>query len=188
MIFDQERQVLTIEGPDDKEIFFDKAKAFIAMLTEEEYQALVEGEVQDTIALVDYQSLKDADGCFVGPVIYINENKLNLPWMTPELKAKIIQVLLRHEIAELWYIYEARVNHTSITRADRRASGLPHLQALLDEWRLAFELGCSEEYFQCIKQWAEEIAQSQGKKMAESFLLDNTRAYTWVAEEFCFER
>jgi hypothetical protein len=174
--------VLNFDGIHDKDDFLQYATDLAVLLQGEDYRALMEGsDSLDTIAWLSYSLPEDSLG--VQDIeININEEKLSQgPW-PPEEVMNLIAILIRHEAAELWYLLGPEGESTSMRDANGR--GIAHQKALLDEWRLAFELGCEDTYMECIVQWADDIHSEQGEEAGRAFLDENIHARQAIAEEF----
>lgn len=173
---------IQFEGIDDKESFLQYATNQTVLLQGEDYRALMEGsDSLDTIAWLYYSLPEDVDG--VKDIeININEEKLSQGQWSPEDTLNLIAILIRHEAAELWYLLGPEGDRTSTRHAN--GQGVAHQKALLDEWRLAFELGSEDTYMECIEQWADAIRNEQGEEAGQAFLEENIRSKQTIAEEF----
>lgn len=188
MIYSLEKNSITFEGLQDQDAFYQQASIIMRLLSAEEYQTMAEGsDVPDTIAFLDFArpAGRKNIGKYENLQMYLNENRFNLPWLTPEVRQRVMEVVKRHEAAEMWYIYEFDLQNGAARKREQiLGDSLPHAQALLDEWRYAFELDCNQEYFKCIQHWSEEISREEGDEVGEGFLLENVQAYAVVAAEF----
>lgn len=183
MIIERERNII-FEGVEDKPEFYLFINSIVQLISHDEYLKLVDvgdEETPQTIAWLECKkgevlhSIEDID-------VYVNQDKF-LPFrQNLQILNQLFQVVIRHEAAELWYI-SGLEQSTEYDKDSEIGNGFAHKMALLEEWRLAFELECENEYMVCIRYWAQEIAKSYGEKASEEFLNENIQAFEAIFDE-----
>lgn len=163
----------------DKQVFFRWAHSLISLYSSEEYQLITTDQDQpETIAWLEYTTAEEGQ-VFEEIAICINQGKFLQFAHQPMLMEQLIQIVARHEAAEFWYFNHQKEPGKYSHSADVGES-IAHQRALIDEWEYAYELGCPDEYLECIRQWAREIEIEQGPEIATHFLSENESMYQQI--------
>jgi hypothetical protein len=162
---------LVIRDSFEKQKFFDRAAESVIIVPTQDWKKFTsKADIPDTIAWLSFVQA-DESGEVTGLFIGINAKKFEILKNDPSCVNQLINVVIRHEVSELYYSLQF----------ESKADGLAHKLALVEEWKLAFELGCEEKYLHCVRLWAKDIEVEQGKDAAERFLTENESAYMDIA-------
>lgn len=168
----------------DKLGFYEFAQSIAKHVTPEEYLFMdSDNNSPNTIAWFCYTqySAENSETKQTQPEIQDFEVYLNIGMFehllnTPQLLNEIQRVVIRHEAAEMWHLAYLKMLGEYDDHGDAGNSPA-HKLALKEEWQLAYELGCQENYLLTISRWAEIICKSYGFAVANQFWYENLNEY-----------
>lgn len=167
---------------DTKQSFYADLSQYVTLITQDEYNQIAppESESPETIAWLAYEYHPQQG--LQQPEIFLNTDRFNVPGIPTNLIPLMMQIVIRHEVAELWHTLTPD-NVSKPRHQGNPGQAEPHYLALQEEWQLAYELGCPDTYMRCIEHWTQQIAASYGEPIAQQFLWENQQAATRVEQQ-----
>lgn len=168
----------------DKLGFYEFTRSIAEQVTPEEYLLMDSNyDSPDIVAWFGY-SQDSAENSETKPTqpeiqdfeVFLNTGMFQHLLDTPQLMNEIQQVVIRHEAAEMWHLAYLKMLGEYEDFGDAGNSPA-HKIALKEEWQLAYELGCQDEYLHTISKWAEIICKSYGFAVACQFWYENLNEY-----------